>query len=195
MSLPRSFWLLFLLGIALRCVALNQPLVDAHLLRQCQTAAATKSMLAEPGFPLSARIPWQGDLVTRFILELPLYNYLVIGTHHLTGHLDLSGKLTSILLWAGSFLCLQFIWRRMLDERQTLWANGMFVIAPLSVFYGQAFMPEMLIQALAFGLILTTLFTTKVPPLRDGRQLLRSASPDCWSSCRKSAISTLSSPS
>ena len=165
MSLPRSFWLLLLAGLALRCVALNQPLVDAHLIRQCQSAAATRSLLTEPGFPLSANIPWQGDLGTRYVLELPLYNYLVIGMHHLAGQLDLSGKLTSVLLWAVSFICLQLIWRRMLDPRQTLWANALFVIAPLGVFYGQAFMPEMLVQALAFGLILTTLRYRENPTL------------------------------
>lgn len=164
-KLPRSFWLLLLAGLALRCVALNQPLVDAHPIRQCQTAAATKSMLAGPGLALSATIPWQGDLGTRYILELPLYNYLVIGMHHLTGHLDLSGKLTSVILWAISFICLQAIWRRMLDARQTWWASAMFVIAPLGVFYGQAFMPEMLVQALAFGLILTALRYRESPTL------------------------------
>ncbi len=165
MSLPRSFWLLLLAGLALRCVALNQPLVDAHLIRQCQTAAATRSLFTEPGLPLSATIPWQGDLGTHYILELPLYNYLVLGLHRLTGHLDLSGKLASVLLWAVSFFCLQSIWRRMLDARQTLWANVMFVIAPLGVFYGQAFMPEMLVQALAFGLILTALRYRESPTL------------------------------
>jgi len=163
--LPRSFWLLLLAGLALRCGALNQPLVDAHLIRQCQTAAATKSMIAEPGFPLSATIPWQGDLGSRYLQELPLYNYLVIGVHYVTGQLDLSGKLTSVLLWMVSFFCLQPIWRRMLDARQALWANALFVIAPLGVFFGQAFMPEMLIQALAFGLVLTALRYHESPTL------------------------------
>ncbi len=163
--LPASFWALLALGLALRCLALTQPLLDAHLLRQCQTAAATKSMIAEPGFPLTARIPWLGDLDGRYVLELPLYNYLVIAVHKLTGNLDLSGKLTSVILWATAFFLLQFIWRRMLGETQTFWANTLFVLAPLSVFYGQAFMPEMLVQALAFALLLTTIRYAENPTL------------------------------
>jgi 4-amino-4-deoxy-L-arabinose transferase-like glycosyltransferase len=157
LKLNGSVWLFLLVGVAMRCVAINQPLVDAHLIRQCQTAAATKSLIETPGFHLSARAPWMGDLDAPYILELPIYNYLVMGVNHVTGRLDLSGKVTSILLWALSLVCLQFIWRRVLDSQQTLWANLLFVLAPISLFYGQAFMPEMLVQALAFAFVLLVL--------------------------------------
>ena len=165
MKSARSFWVFLILGILLRSVALNQPLVDAHLLRQCQTAAATKSMIEQPGFPLTARIPWLGDLDAHFVLELPLYNYIVMGVHRLTGNLDLSGKLTSIMLWAVSFGLLQSLWRRMFDGAQTFWANLLFVSAPLEVFYGQTFMPEMLIQTLAFAFVLLSLRYYEAPTL------------------------------
>lgn len=33
LKLERSFWLLLVVGILLRCLALNQPLLDAHLTR------------------------------------------------------------------------------------------------------------------------------------------------------------------
>lgn len=163
--LPASFWALLALGLALRCAALTHPLLDAHMLRQCQTAAVTKSLLEEPAFPLAAQIPWLGDLGGRFVLEVPIYNYLVIGVHRLTGNLDLSGKLTSVMLWAVAFFLLQPIWRRMLDREETFWANTLFVLAPLSVFYGQAFMPEMLVQALAFALLLATIRYSENPTL------------------------------
>lgn len=161
----RPFLVLLIAGIALRCVALNQPLVDAHAMRQCQTAVATENLIKESGFHLSTQIPWAGDLHQRYVLELPLYNYLVIGIHYFVRHLDASGKLTSIVLWALSFLLLQFIWRRCLDPDQAIWANLLFVIAPLSVFFGQAFMPEMLIQVLAFGFVILLLRYDESPTL------------------------------
>ena len=55
LKLDRSVWLFLLMGIALRCVAINQPLVDAHVIRQCQTAAATQSLINQPGFNVSSR--------------------------------------------------------------------------------------------------------------------------------------------
>lgn len=164
-KLERWFWLLLAFGVVVRCVALNQPLIDAHLIRQCQTAAATRSLIEQPGFNLSFRIPWAGDFNVRCVQELPLYNYMVIGVYDLIGNLDASGKLTSIILWAASFFVLQFIWRRFLNSEQTFWANLLFVFAPLEVFYGQAFMPEMLVQFLAFAFVLLAICYHENPTL------------------------------
>jgi hypothetical protein len=71
-KLNSSVWGFLIIGIAFRCVALNQPLVDAHLLRQCFTAAATKDLIDEPAFHLSSRVSWMGDVDVRYIQELPI---------------------------------------------------------------------------------------------------------------------------
>jgi hypothetical protein len=165
MKFDRSLWGFLIIGIAVRCVAINQPLVDAHLLRQCITAAATKSLIEDPGVHLSSNIPWLGDIEARYVIELPVFNYLVMAVHAVTGNLDLSGKVTSILLWAASFVFLQFIWRRFLNREQMFWANLLFLVAPLGVFYGQAFMPEMLIQLLAFAFVLLAIRYNEAPTL------------------------------
>lgn len=162
----RSFWVLLVAGLALRCVALTEPLVDAHLLRQCQTAAVTESLESQPGFPMAAQIPWLGNLEGRFLLELPLYNYGVLGLNKILKNLDMSGKLVSVLLWGGSFFLLQAIWQRMLRPGEVFWANLTFIVAPLGVFYGQAFMPEMLVQVLAFGFIVAVLRYAEKPDIR-----------------------------
>src|SRR4051794_9698408 len=99
LKLERTFWLFLLCGIALRSVAINQPLIDAHLIRQCQTASATESLINQQGLNLSYRVPWSGDIDEPYLQELPIYNYLVIGLHKVIGNLDASGKATSILLW------------------------------------------------------------------------------------------------
>ena len=161
----RWFWLLLVCGLALRCVALTQPLVDAHLLRQCQTAAATRDMWKSPGFTLSSRVPWVGDFTEAYVQELPIYNYLTMGVNVVVGHLTLSGKLVSVSLWAISFFLLQGIWRRLLDPPSAEWANLLFVIAPLGVFFGQAVMPEMLVQVLAFGFVLLLARYLEAPTL------------------------------
>jgi 4-amino-4-deoxy-L-arabinose transferase-like glycosyltransferase len=150
-----GWWLLA--GIILRLLAVNQPLVDAHQFRQTQTALITRGMMQEPGWPLGAVATWRGDLPARLVLELPVYNYAVIGVNHITGNLDVSGKLVTVFLWALSFLVLQRLWRRFLTVRQIFWANLLFVLAPLSVFFGQAFMPEMLVQFLAFSFLVLLL--------------------------------------
>jgi hypothetical protein len=151
---PRPVLVLLIAGILLRLVAVHQPLIDAHEVRQCQTADTTRSLIQQPGWHVSSIASWRGDLNARLLLELPVYNYLVMGVHSVIGHLDASGKLVSVALWAVSFVILQGIWRRTLSSRQAFWANALFVFAPLSIFFGQAFMPEMLIQLLGFGFLL-----------------------------------------
>src|SRR3954469_10680755 len=147
-SFNRSVWWFLAIGIAIRCVAITQPLIDAHLVRQCQTAAATESLKSERGLNLSSRVPWSGDFNERYVQELPIYNYLVIAVDRVVGSLDASAKVTTIFLWAASFLCLQLIWRRLLHSEESFWANLLFLVAPLEVFFGQAGMPEMLVQLL-----------------------------------------------
>ena len=151
-----SFAILLVIGMLARVTALNQPLIDAALLRQCQTAFAAREMIREPGFQLSTVMPWHAD-ATRLVQEVPTYNYLVIGVNSLVGNLDMSGRLTSVLLWALSFWLLQGIWRRILRPEEAVWANLLFVFSPLSNFFGQAFMPEMVVQALGFGFLLALL--------------------------------------
>lgn len=168
MTFPKfttSFWILLTVGIAVRCVALNQPLLDAHPLRQCLTSVVTKSLMEQPGVPLTGKILWAGGLDHHFILELPFYNYLVIPVCELTGNLDLSGKLVTLALWICSFLLLQAIWRRLLEPGQVFWANLLFILAPLEVFWGQAFQPEMLVQVVAFGLVILILRHDENPTL------------------------------
>ena len=162
----QAVWCFLLLGLLLRCGSLNRPLLDAHLLRQTQTADATRSLIAQPGFPLSARIPWQGDLDTRYVQEPPIYNYLAIALYKLGLSLDLAGKLVSLGLWGLSFVLLQGLWRRCLPPAAVSWANLLFVIGPLEVFYGQAFMPEMLIQCLSLGFLLGALRYFENPTAR-----------------------------
>src|SRR5437016_8223516 len=147
----QSFWILLLFGVLIHFVAINQPLIDAHLVRQAQTADWTYHALKEPGLPLSAEVSWRGDTDAKLILEFPLFNYVVMGIAKLVPSLDAAGKIASILFWAASFVILQQIWARLLTPRQAFWANILFVLSPLSVFFGQAFMPEMCIQFLAFS--------------------------------------------
>lgn len=152
-TLSRLTWILLGLGVLLRSVAINQPLIDAHLFRQTQTADAVRSQLAAPRWELSAHASWLGDSGARLVQELPVYNFLVVAVHAIVGNLDMSGKIVSVALWAAAFLCLQSIWRRVLTPSQADWANLLFVLSPLSIFFGQAFMPEMLIRLCEFAFL------------------------------------------
>jgi hypothetical protein len=175
----KSFWFFLLVGVGLRIWNLDSPLIDAMYFRQTQTADAIRSMIEEPGFQLDANTSWRGTTGARLLLEFPLYNQLVQGVYEglvlivptdpaFAGRadprwIDVSGRLVSITFWALAFWLVQFLWQRFLNPRQAFWANMLVVFAPLSVFYGQAVMPEMLFVAITIGFVIALLRYSEHP--------------------------------
>ena len=149
-----AFLLLLLASVALRMIALDWPLVDAHNTRQCQTAILTKNMMAEGGLPLAAHADWMGDAPGKLFYELPLYNWTVLPVARALGNLDVAGKLVSIAFWALAFWLNHLLMRRVLTSAQARWGDLLFALSPLSIFFGQAFQPESLILLLSVGMVL-----------------------------------------
>jgi len=178
----RSFVIFLILGCLIRVWGLSSPVVDAMTTRQGQTADAIRSLIEEPGFQLDSNTSWRGTSSPRIVQELPVYNILTQALYETLDFvfyatqppkpggadprlIDLSGRLISVLFWALTFLLLQSIWSRFLSEREIFWANGVFVFAPLSVFFGQAVMPEMIFLAAATGFVVGVLRYGENPTL------------------------------
>ena len=107
----------------------------------------------------------------RIMLEIPIYNYFVQGVYTVVDRafyqtkgpksggadphvIDLSGRIVSVGFWIVSFLLAQALGVRFLFTKVIPWANGIFVFAPLSVFFGQAVMPEMVFLAACLAFVL-----------------------------------------
>lgn len=182
MTRSRAFWIFLCLGLLLRLWNLPSPIVDAMSTRQAQTADAIRSLIEEPGFQLDSNASWRGTLPARIVLELPVYNLMTQGVYEVmdfAGYpldpprpggadprlIDISGRLVSVAFWALSFVLIQALWSRFLTTRETFWANGVVVFAPLSVFFGQALMLEMVFMAVTVGFILSVLRYAESPTL------------------------------
>ncbi len=165
-ALSRSVLILAVVGLLMRLLLLGMPMVeDNSQVRQTQTAAAAQAYLQDGFWPPATLAQWRGDLDARFLQELPLYNYAAAALAMVIGHLDAAGRLISALCWLASFFLLQLIWRRYLTPDEALWANLLVVFAPLSIAYGQAFMPEMAIQLTAFAFVLLVIRYLEQPGL------------------------------
>ncbi|MFZ4773860.1 MAG: ArnT family glycosyltransferase [Terrimicrobiaceae bacterium] len=180
--LPCSFFVFLSLGLALRLWNLPDPVIDAMAPRQAQTADAIRSLIEEPGFQLDSNTSWRGASRPRFVQELPVYNFLAQIVYEGTDFLfyetrppkpggadppliDMSARIVSVFFWVLTFLTIQTIWSRFLTQREAFWANGLFVFAPLSVFFGQAVMPEMVFLFIATGFIVSVLRYSECPTL------------------------------
>ena len=150
----RQAWLWLGLGIFLRLVLIGQPPVeDNSWIRQTQTADAIQSWMAQGHPSWDAAVSWRGDTGARLAMELPVYNLIVYGGTVVGIPLHVAGRAVSILLWVASFFVIQQIWRRWLAPQESFWANLLFVFSPLSIAFGQAIMPEMLVLLLTVLLV------------------------------------------
>jgi hypothetical protein len=159
-GLSKEVLLLLLLGIVIRIPVLVSPISEGY--RNAQTAALTANMIENGKLRFDPIAPWRGDLDARLVLEFPAYNLLVLAVDAIPGvPLDTAGRLVSLVLWILSFIVLQFLWRWILPSGARLWANLLFVLAPLNWYAGAAFMPETLVQLLSITFILLCLVYTK----------------------------------
>ncbi len=144
----RFVLVLLLVSIAIRCIGIQRPLLDAHNIRQVHTATLTKN-LAEDGYPwLKTRGDWKGREDATVVLELPLQMHLAGRLAQLTGNLDAAGRLTTIGFWALAFLLFCWLSRQLLPPSAARWAALIFAFSPLSIFFGQSFQPETLVLCL-----------------------------------------------
>jgi hypothetical protein len=149
-----------LLGIVLGLPILFAPIEEGY--RNAQTAVLTAAMWEDGRLRLDPMAAWRGDLDARLVQELPVYNLLVLGLNAIPGMpLDTAGRLVSLSLWIFSFILLQFLWKWTLPAQARLWANLLFVLAPLNWYASTAFMPETLVQLLTIAFITLCLVYTK----------------------------------
>jgi 4-amino-4-deoxy-L-arabinose transferase-like glycosyltransferase len=154
-DMNRQAWLWLVVGIALRLILICQPPVeDNSWIRQTQTADAIQNWIAQGHPSWDTAVSWRGDTGARLAQELPLYNFIVYAATILGLPLSMAGRGVSILLWGACFIALQMIWKRWLTSDQSFWANLLFVFSPLSIAFGQAVMPEMMVLLLAVLFVL-----------------------------------------
>jgi len=150
----RQAWLWLVVGVFLRLFLIGQPPVeDNSWIRQTQTADAIQSWMVQGHPSWDAAVSWRGDTGARLAMELPVYNLIVYGGTILGLCLSVAGRVVSMLLWATSFLIVQQIWKHWLNPKESFWANLLFVFSPLSIAFGQAIMPEMLVLLLTVLLV------------------------------------------
>ena len=156
----RSTWIfvaLLFLGFALRMFEIGEPLTDKQAWRQTDTAAVARNFFEEDFNIFSPRVDWRGDGSGVVEMNFPLYPYLVSlvygtfgGVYEWVGRLLSSSfsVITSILLF---FLAKKFGFSASIG----LWTMFFFLVTPLSLFFGRAFLPESLMLLLSVSSLLT----------------------------------------
>jgi len=127
-------------GVALRLQGWDSPLLSLDSWRQCDTAAIARNFYRHGYRLLYPEIDWAGGGYVE--MNFPLFEYLVAILYRLFGLHDSIGRLLAISFSAGSMVMLYALVKKFIDTKVALFSTFFFVIAPISVYYDQAFMPE-----------------------------------------------------
>jgi len=160
-SLPHERWLLFailILGVVLRLHHITKPLGDHHSWRQTQTAMIAANLYRDGLNLWSPRVDFYCTEVCSetglLVLEFPLYNALAALLYKIFGLREVLGRLVSIAFSTLATLLLYRLARRICGPHVALFAALFFVLSPISLFYGRAFMPESLMLCAGIGALL-----------------------------------------
>ena len=155
----RHAWLVALLALGLgpRLIEIDGPLIDQQAWRQTDTAAIARNFHEEGLDLLHPRVDWRGAGPGYVETNFPLYPFAVALLYRASGGThEWLGRLLSALLSTGAALLLQALLNRFYRDPQVgRIAAILFLVTPMSWFFGRAFMPEAAMLFLSLAALLT----------------------------------------
>jgi hypothetical protein len=134
---------LLLLTFALRAIRADQPIVENYVGRQIPTAMVARNLERGSGFGRPQLDT--GPFPNLFLVEPPLFAAAAVGLRRLTGlALEPAGRLVSALATCFGAWGLFGLVRRREGAVVARLAVVAFAIAPITIRYGRAFQPDML---------------------------------------------------
>ena len=146
-------WLLLLLaaGLGLRLVEVTAPLIDHQAWRQADTAAIARNFHEEGLSLFHPRVDWRGNTPGYVEMNLPLFPFLVACLYSLAGGAhEWMGRLLAAVFSTAAAVPLYSLARAWLgSDAGARLAVAIYLMLPLSLFFGRAFMPEALMLLLS----------------------------------------------
>jgi 4-amino-4-deoxy-L-arabinose transferase-like glycosyltransferase len=134
--------LLWILAVAARLILINQPYVDRWSWRQSDVAAIARNFF-EHGFRFSyPQIDWAGGSAGYVGTEFPILPFLAAIYYKFAGIHEWIGRSQSVILFAISFPFFYLLVREIFGSTAATWATVFYAFAPLNVFAGRSFMPD-----------------------------------------------------
>jgi 4-amino-4-deoxy-L-arabinose transferase-like glycosyltransferase len=140
-----------ILAVGARFVLIDQPYIDNWSWRQSDVAAIARNYL-QNGFQFARpQIDWAGDQPGYVGTEFPILPFLAAICYRLFGVHEWIGRAQAVILFAVSLPFLFLLVRDLFGAIAASWALLFYSFAPLNVFAGREFMPD--VPSLSFALI------------------------------------------
>jgi 4-amino-4-deoxy-L-arabinose transferase-like glycosyltransferase len=133
---------MWILAVAVRLILINQPYVDHWSWRQSDVAAIARNFF-EHGFRFGyPQIDWAGGSGGYVGTEFPILPFLAGICYTFAGIHEWIGRSHSVVFFAISLPFFFLLVREIFGSMAAIWATFFYAFAPLNVFAGRSFMPD-----------------------------------------------------
>src|SRR5437773_5095749 len=133
---------IWILAVAARLIFINQPYIDHWSWRQSDVAAIARNY-SENGFRFAyPQIDWAGDAPGYVGTEFPILPFIAAICYKIAGVHEWIGRIQAVIFFAVSLPFFFLLVRGIFGSTAAVWATFFYSFAPLNVFAGRSFMPD-----------------------------------------------------
>ena len=140
-----------LLAVVARLVLINQPYVDHWSWRQNDVAAIARNFFQNGfrfGYP---QIDWAGNAAGYVGTEFPILPFIAAVCYKLADVHEWIGRIQAVILFGVSLPFFFLLVREIFGSTAAVWATFFYCFAPINVFAGRSFMPD--VPSLGFAIV------------------------------------------
>src|SRR6478672_11243023 len=148
---PKIVFVICVLAVAARLIFINQPYVDHWSWRQSDVAAIARNFLQDGfrfGYP---QIDWAGNAPGYVGTEFPILPFIAAVSYKFAGVHEWIGRIQAVILFAVSLPFFFLLVREIFGSTAAVWASFFYCFAPINVFAGRSFMPD--VPSLTFAIV------------------------------------------
>ena len=139
---PRIGFAICVLAVAARLILISQPYVDHWSWRQSDVAAIARNFL-QNGFRFAyPQIDWAGNAPGYVGTEFPILPFIAALCYKFAGIHEWVGRIQAVILFAVSLPCFFLLVREIFGSTAAVWATFFYSFAPVNIFAGRSFMPD-----------------------------------------------------
>src|SRR5712671_1484224 len=150
-AVPKIVFVICILAVASRLIFINQPYIDHWSWRQSDVAAIARNFLQNGfrfGYP---QIDWAGNAPGYVGTEFPILPFIAAVYYKFAGVHESIGRIQAVILFAVSLPFFFLLVREIFGSTEAVWATFFYCFAPLNVFAGRSFMPD--VPSLSFAIV------------------------------------------
>src|SRR5215469_1086636 len=130
------------LAVATRLISINQAYVDHWSWRQSDVAAIARNFF-QNGFRFAyPQIDWAGNAPGYVGTEFPILPFIAAICYKIAGVHEWIGRIQGVILFAVSLPFFFLLVREIFGSTAAVWATFFYSFAPVNVFAGRSFMPD-----------------------------------------------------